>query len=91
MRVIRENVEREVDASKCEQLLKDGYELVETSGDSKKESPEAKAPGDLDSMGLAELRAVAKEKGKSLNSSTYNGFLGIIKKVAKREYLQLIL
>ena len=37
MRVIRENVEREVDASKCEQLLKDGYKLVETSGDSKKE------------------------------------------------------
>lgn len=32
MRVIRENVEREVDASKCEQLLKDGYKLVETSG-----------------------------------------------------------
>lgn len=62
MRVIRENVEREVDASKCEQLLKDGYKLVETSGDSKKESSEAKAPGDLDSMGLAELRAVAKEK-----------------------------
>ena len=53
MRVIRENVEREVDASKCEQLLKDGYKLVETSGDSKKESPEAKAPGGLDSMGLA--------------------------------------
>lgn len=32
MRVIRENVERRVDASKCEQLLKDGYKLVETSG-----------------------------------------------------------
>ena len=41
MRVIRENIEREVDASKCEQLLKDGYKLVETSGDSKKESSEA--------------------------------------------------
>ena len=50
MRVIRENIEREVDASKCEQLLKDGYKLVETSGDSKKESSEAKAPGDLDSI-----------------------------------------
>ena len=36
MRVIRENIEREVDASKCEQLLKDGYKLVETSGDSKR-------------------------------------------------------
>lgn len=42
MRVIRENIEREVDASKCEQLLKDGYKLVETSGDSKKESSEQK-------------------------------------------------
>ncbi len=36
MRVIRENVEREVDASKCELLLKDGYKLVETSGIPKK-------------------------------------------------------
>lgn len=80
MRVIRENVEREVDASKCEQLLKDGCELVETSGDSKKESPEAKAPGDLDSMGLAELRAVAKEKGLSGYSSlSKEELLGVLK------------
>ncbi len=80
MRVIRENVEREVDASKCEQLLKDGYELVETSGDSKKESSEAKAPGDLDSMGLAELRAVAKEKGLSGYSSlSKEELLGVLK------------
>ena len=79
MRVIRENVEREVDASKCEQLLKDGYKLVETSGDSK-ESPEAKAPGDLDSMGLAELRAVAKEKGLSGYSSlSKEELLGVLK------------
>lgn len=71
MRVIRENVEREVDASKCEQLLKDGYKLVETSRDSKKESSEAtvEAPGDLDNMSLAELRTVAKEKGLSGYSS----------------------
>lgn len=71
MRVIRENVEREVDASKCEQLLKDGYKLVETSGDSKKESSEAavKVSGDIDNMSLAELRAVAKERGLSGYSS----------------------
>ena len=80
MRVIRENVEREVDASKCEHLLKDGYKLVETSGDSKKESPEAKAPGGLDSMGLAELRAVAKEKGLSGYSSlSKEELLGVLK------------
>lgn len=71
MRVIRENIEREVDASKCEQLLKDGYKLVETSGDSKKESSEAtvKAPGDIDNMSLTELRVVAKERGLSGYSS----------------------
>ena len=70
MRVIRDNVEREVEASKCEQLLKDGYKLVETSGDSEKESSEAaKAPGDIDNMSLTELRAVAKEKGLSGYSS----------------------
>ena len=71
MRVIRENVEREVDASKCELLLKDGYKLVETSGDSKKESSEAavKVSGDIDNMSLAELRAVAKERGLSGYSS----------------------
>lgn len=71
MRVIKENVEREVDASKCEQLLKDGYKLVETSGDSKKESSEAavKVSGDIDNMSLAELRAVAKERGLSGYSS----------------------
>ena len=80
MRVTRENVEREVDASKCEQLLKDGYKLVETSGDSKKESSEAKVPGDLDSMGLAELRAVAKEKGLSGYSSlSKEELLGVLK------------
>ena len=80
MRVIRENVEREVDASKCEQLLKDGSKLVETSGDSKKESSEAKAPGDLDSMSLAELRAVAKEKGLSGYSSlSKEELLGVLK------------
>lgn len=71
MRVIKENVEREVDASKCEQLLKDGYKLVETSGDSKKESSEAavQVSGDIDNMSLAELRAVAKERGLSGYSS----------------------
>lgn len=71
MRVIKENVEREVDASKCEQLLKDGYKLVETSGDSKKESSEAavKVSEDIDNMSLAELRAVAKERGLSGYSS----------------------
>lgn len=72
MRVIKENVEREVDASKCEQLLKDGYKLVETSGDSVKESLEesiAEAPKELDGMNLAELRAVAKEQGLSGYSS----------------------
>lgn len=80
MRVIKENVEREVDASKCELLLKDGYKLVETSGDSKKESSEAKAPGDLDSMDLAELRAVAKEKGLSGYSSlSKEELLGVLK------------
>lgn len=80
MRVIRENVEREVDVSKCELLLKDGYKLVETSGDSKKESSEVKAPGDLDSMGLAELRAVAKEKGLSGYSSlSKEELLGVLK------------
>lgn len=80
MRVIRENIEREVDASKCKLLLKDGYKLVETSGDSKKESSESKAPGDLDSMGLAELRAVAKEKGLSGYSSlSKEELLGVLK------------
>ena len=71
MRVIRDNVEREVDASECEQLLKDGYKLVETSGDSKKESSEvaAEVSRDIDNMSLAELRAVAKEKGLSGYSS----------------------
>ena len=54
--------------------------LVETSGDSKKESPAAKAPGDLDSMGLAELRAVAKEKGLSGYSSlSKEELLGVLK------------
>ena len=58
MRVIRENVEREVDASKCEQLLKDGYKLVETSGDSKKESSEAKVPWAWQSFGLLPRKKV---------------------------------
>lgn len=71
MRVIKDNVERDVDASKCEQLLKDGYKLVETSGDSEKESSEAaeSVSRDFDSMSLAELRTVAKERGLSGYSS----------------------
>ena len=82
MRVIRENVEREVDASKCEQLLKDGYKLVETSGDSQKESSGAaeKDPEAMENMGLAELRAVAKEKGLSGYSSlSKEELLGVLK------------
>ena len=82
MRVIRENVEREVDASKCEQLLKDGYELVETSGDSKKESSEAavETHGDIANMSLTELRAVAKERGLSGYSSlSKDELLGILR------------
>ena len=82
MRVIRENIEREVDASKCERLLKEGYKLVETSGDSKKRSPEAAAeiPGDIDNMSLAELRTVAKERGLSGYSSlSKDELIGILK------------
>lgn len=80
MRVIRDNVEREVEASKCEQLLKDGYKLVDVSGDSEKESSEVKTSGDLDSMSLAELRAVAKEKGLSGYSSlSKDELLGVLK------------
>lgn len=82
MRVIRENVEREVDASKCEQLLKDGYKLVETSGDSEQESSEAaeKDPEAMDNMSLAELRAVAKERGLSGYSSlSKDELLGVLK------------
>lgn len=80
MRVIRDNVEREVEASKCEQLLKDGYKLVDVSGNSEKESSEVKTSGDLDSMSLAELRAVAKEKGLSGYSSlSKDELLGVLK------------
>ena len=82
MRVIRENVEREVDASKCKQLLKDGYKLVETSGDSEQESSEAaeKDPEAMDNMSLAELRAVAKERGLSGYSSlSKDELLGVLK------------
>ena len=82
MRVIRENVEREVDASKCELLLKDGYKLVETSGDSKKESSEAAVVthGDIANMSLTELRAVAKERGLSGYSSlSKDELLGILR------------
>lgn len=82
MRVIRENVEREVDASKCELLLKDGYKLVETSGDFQKESSEAavETHGDIANMSLTELRAVAKERGLSGYSSlSKDELLGILR------------
>lgn len=84
MRVIRENVEREVDASKCEQLLKDGYELVETSGDSKKESPEAKAPGDL----LSELYPYALDAGISIDlfwNSSVNEIIDMLESYGRRK------
>ena len=54
----RENVEREVDASRSATAGKDGYKLV---GLGIQRILRA-TPGDLDSMGLAELQAVAKEK-----------------------------
>ena len=72
MRMIKGNVERDVDDSNYEKFIEDGYKPVNISGDSVKESLEesiAEAPKKLDSMNLAELRAVAKEQGLSGYSS----------------------
>lgn len=72
MRMIKENVERDVDDSKYKKFIEDGYKPVNISGDSVNESLEesiAEAPKKLDGMNLAELRAVAKEQGLSGYSS----------------------
>lgn len=72
MRVIKGNVERDVDDSKYEKFIKDGYKPVNISGDSVKESLEecsTEASKNLEGMNLAELRTVAKEKGLSGYSS----------------------
>ena len=72
MRMIKGNVERDVDDSKYEKFIEAGYKPVNISGDSVKESLEesiAEASKELDSMNLTKLRAVAKEQGLSGYSS----------------------
>lgn len=62
MRLKRGNVEREADGIKAEQLLKDGFESVETV---RAQSPEASTKKELSEMTAEELKNLAKEKGIS--------------------------
>lgn len=62
MRLKRGNVEREADGIKAEQLLKDGFERVETV---RSQSPEVSVKKDLSEMTAEELKNLAKEKGIS--------------------------
>ena len=62
MRLKRGNVEREADWIKAEQLLKDGFERVETV---RAQSPEDSVKKDLSEMTAEELKNLAKEKGIS--------------------------
>ena len=62
MRLKRGNVEREADGIKAEQLLKDGFERVETV---RAQSPEASTKKELSEMTAEELKELAKEKGIS--------------------------
>ena len=62
MRLKRGNVEREADGIKAEQLLKDGFERVETV---RAQSPEVPVKKDLSEMAAEELKNLAKEKGIS--------------------------
>lgn len=62
MRLKRGNVEREADGIKAEQLLKDGFERVETV---RAQSQEVSVKKDLSEMTAEELKNLAKEKGIS--------------------------
>ncbi len=62
MRLKRGNVEREADGIRAEQLLKDGFERVETV---RAQSPEVSVKKDLSEMTAEELKNLAKEKGIS--------------------------
>lgn len=58
----RGNVEREADGIKAEQLMKDGFEMVENV---RAQSPEVSVKKDLSEMTVEELKNLAKEKGIS--------------------------
>lgn len=58
----RGNVEREADGIKAEQLMKDGFEMVENV---RAQSPEVSVKKDLSEMTVDELKNLAKEKGIS--------------------------
>lgn len=62
MRLKRGNVEREADGIKAEQLMKDGFEMVENV---RAQSPEVSVKKDLSEMTVEELKNLAKEKGIS--------------------------
>ena len=62
MRLKRGNVEREADGIKAEQLMKDGFEMVENI---RAQSPEVSVKKDLSEMTVEELKNLAKEKGIS--------------------------
>lgn len=58
----RGNVEREADGIKAEQIMKDGFEMVENV---RAQSPEVSVKKDLSEMTVEELKNLAKEKGIS--------------------------
>lgn len=58
----RGNVEREADGIKAEQLMKDGFEMVENV---RAQSPEVSVKKDLSEMTVEKLKNLAKEKGIS--------------------------
>lgn len=62
MRLKRGNVEREADGIKAEQLMKDGFEMVENV---RAQSPEVSVKKDFSEMTVEELKNLAKEKGIS--------------------------
>lgn len=72
MRLKRGNVEREADGIKAEQLMKDGFEMVENV---RAQSPEVSVKKDLSEMTVEELKNLAKEKGISGVSALTNAEL----------------
>lgn len=84
MILIKDNVERVVTSkSDAEKLKKQGYKPVETMAKDTAAAEDIrdgdKAPADLESMTVAQLREVAKEKGiKSAGSLSKTDLLALL-------------